>query len=65
MFTRRPPHASSWRLTHLQIRITAAETLWVLTQDDNLKLQDWSLPSKGLKSVVDAIRRRQVSIAQA
>jgi hypothetical protein len=52
-------------LTYLQIRITAAETLWILTQEDSLKLQDWSLPSKSLKLVVDAIKQRQISIAQA
>ncbi|KAF3044509.1 hypothetical protein E8E11_006622 [Didymella keratinophila] len=45
-----------------KIRITAAETLWILTQEDNLKLQDWSLPSKSLKSAVDAIKQRQITL---
>ncbi|KAF1928009.1 beta-tubulin cofactor d [Didymella exigua CBS 183.55] len=48
-----------------KIRITAAETLWILTQEDTLKLQDWSLPSKSLKPAVDAIKQRQRGVAQA
>jgi tubulin-specific chaperone D len=40
----------------LQIRIAAAETLWFLTQEERLKRQDWSLPSKKLKPVVDEIK---------
>ncbi|KAF2121516.1 armadillo-type protein [Lophiotrema nucula] len=39
-----------------KIRITAAETLWILTQEEGLKRQDWSLPSKSLKPVVDGIK---------
>ncbi len=42
--------------TQRQIRITAAETLWILTQTEDLKRQDWSLPPKTLKPAVDAIR---------
>lgn len=52
-------------LIKCQIRITAAETLWILTQEDALKLQDWSLPSKSLKSAVDDIKKRQVFVADA
>ncbi|KZM25859.1 hypothetical protein ST47_g3018 [Ascochyta rabiei] len=48
-----------------QIRITAAETLWMLTQDDGLKLQDWSLPPSNLKSAVDSIKKRQIVAAEA
>ncbi|KAJ8112998.1 hypothetical protein OPT61_g4769 [Boeremia exigua] len=40
-----------------KIRITAAETLWVLTQEDRLRLQDWSLPAKSLKPAVDDIKQ--------
>ncbi|KAH7115981.1 tubulin folding cofactor D C terminal-domain-containing protein [Dendryphion nanum] len=40
-----------------RIRITAAETLWLLTQEDGLKRHDWSLPPKGLKPAVDIIKR--------
>jgi hypothetical protein len=36
--------------------MVAAETLWVLTREDTLKLQDWSLPSKSLKPVVEVIK---------
>jgi hypothetical protein len=39
------------------VRISAAETLWVLTQEDELKRQDWSLPSKTLKPVVEEIKK--------
>ncbi|KAF2265786.1 hypothetical protein CC78DRAFT_578959 [Lojkania enalia] len=39
-----------------KIRISAAETLWVLTQEDGLKRRDWSLPSKSLKAAVDGIK---------
>ena len=39
-----------------QIRITAAETLWFLTREEELKRHDWSLPSKGLKPAVDGIK---------
>ncbi|KAH7395192.1 tubulin folding cofactor D C terminal-domain-containing protein [Phaeosphaeria sp. MPI-PUGE-AT-0046c] len=39
-----------------KIRMSAAETLWILTSEDALKLQDWSLPSKTLKPAVDAIK---------
>lgn len=48
----------SWQshLIERQIRITAAECLWVLTQDETLKLHDWSLPPKTLKPVVDGIK---------
>ncbi|KAF2631119.1 beta-tubulin cofactor d [Macroventuria anomochaeta] len=46
-----------------KIRITAAETLWMLTQEDSLKLQDWSLPSKSLKPAVDSIKKLQVGTA--
>jgi hypothetical protein len=43
-------------LTSEQIRITAAETLWFLTHEDDLKRHDWSLPSKSLKPAVDGIK---------
>jgi hypothetical protein len=36
--------------------MVAAETLWVLTREETLKLQDWSLPSKSLKPAVEAIK---------
>ncbi|KAF2800113.1 hypothetical protein K505DRAFT_293440 [Melanomma pulvis-pyrius CBS 109.77] len=38
------------------VRISAAETLWVLTQQDELKRHDWSLPSKNLKPAVVGIQ---------
>ncbi|ORY09655.1 tubulin folding cofactor D C terminal-domain-containing protein [Clohesyomyces aquaticus] len=38
------------------IRVTAAETLWVLTQDESLKMQDWGQSPKALKEVVDGIK---------
>jgi hypothetical protein len=41
----------------VQVRMTAAETLWILTRHDALKLQDWSLPSKSLKPAVDIIKQ--------
>ena len=47
-----------------KIRITAAETLWMLTQEEGLKRQDWSLPSKSLKPVVDGIKN-SLSATQA
>jgi len=39
-------------LTVIEIRIAAAETLWLLTGDEGLKRHDWSLPSKRLKPAV-------------
>jgi hypothetical protein len=36
--------------------MTAAETLWILTRNESLKLQDWSLPPKSLKSAVEDIK---------
>ncbi|KAJ4301438.1 hypothetical protein N0V90_003530 [Kalmusia sp. IMI 367209] len=39
-----------------KIRIAAAETLWLLTNEESLKRQDWSLPSKTLKPIVDGIK---------
>ncbi|KAF2739053.1 hypothetical protein EJ04DRAFT_427615 [Polyplosphaeria fusca] len=39
-----------------KVRISAAETLWVLTQEEGLKMQDWSLPPKNLKSAVNTIK---------
>ncbi|KAF1966082.1 hypothetical protein BU23DRAFT_518586 [Bimuria novae-zelandiae CBS 107.79] len=44
-----------------KIRIAAAETLWLLTKTDGLKRQDWSLPSKTLKPVVDGIKASLVA----
>jgi hypothetical protein len=41
--------------------MAAAETLWILTQEEGLKLQDWSLPSKALKPAVEVIRKRIAS----
>ncbi|CAO2654699.1 Nn.00g114320.m01.CDS01 [Neocucurbitaria sp. VM-36] len=46
-----------------KIRTTAAETLWVLTQDQDLRLQDWSLPLKSLKPIVDNIRKTSGDMA--
>lgn len=43
-------------LIKIQVRMAAAGTLWTLTNEDALKLQDWSLPSKSLKPVVDSIK---------
>ncbi len=39
-----------------QIRLTAAETLWLLTREERLKRQDWSLPPKILKGAVEGIK---------
>ncbi|KAH7398150.1 tubulin folding cofactor D C terminal-domain-containing protein [Pyrenochaeta sp. MPI-SDFR-AT-0127] len=39
-----------------KIRIAAAETLWFLTREQSLKLQDWSLPSKSLKPAMEEIK---------
>ncbi|KAF2682125.1 hypothetical protein K458DRAFT_342479 [Lentithecium fluviatile CBS 122367] len=39
-----------------KIRITAAETLWMLTKEEGLKRQDWSLPSKILRPIVDGLK---------
>ncbi|KAJ4368106.1 hypothetical protein N0V83_006461 [Neocucurbitaria cava] len=40
-----------------KIRIAAAETLWVLTQEQDLMLHDWSLSWKSLKPIVDSMRK--------
>lgn len=40
-----------------QIRIAAAETLWILTQEEGLKRHDWSLPSKSLRPSVEEIKK--------
>jgi len=37
--------------------MAAAETLWVLTHEEMLKVQDWSKASKSLKGVVEGIKR--------
>ncbi|KAF2855578.1 hypothetical protein T440DRAFT_550955 [Plenodomus tracheiphilus IPT5] len=39
-----------------KVRITAAETLWLLTGEEGLKRHDWSLPSKSLKGAVDGMK---------
>ncbi|KAL6710289.1 hypothetical protein ACN47E_009235 [Coniothyrium glycines] len=39
-----------------KIRITAAETLWLLTAEDGLKRHDWTLPPKSLKPAMDEIK---------
>jgi len=52
------------RLIGVKIRITAAETLWVLTKEDGLKRQDWSLPSKILKPIVDELKGTIVAVIQ-
>lgn len=39
----------------------AAETLWILTRNEVLKLQDWSLPSKSLKPAVEDITKEIVA----
>lgn len=41
----------------VQIRMAAAETLWILTKEEGLKLQDWSLPSESLKPAIEVIRK--------
>ncbi|KAF2129523.1 hypothetical protein P153DRAFT_385728 [Dothidotthia symphoricarpi CBS 119687] len=46
-----------------KIRITAAETLWILTREDGLKRQDWSLPGKSLKSAVEGIKTNVMATA--
>ena len=47
-----------WRLSLiLQIRIAAAETLWITTGDEDLKLHDWSQPAKKLKATVESIKQ--------
>ncbi|KAF1846786.1 uncharacterized protein K460DRAFT_417805 [Cucurbitaria berberidis CBS 394.84] len=46
-----------------KVRITAAETLWVLTHEEGLKLQDWSLPSKTLKPAVEGMKKILVATA--
>ncbi|KAF2272997.1 uncharacterized protein EI97DRAFT_192089 [Westerdykella ornata] len=38
------------------IRISSAETLWLLTQEQDLKRHDWSQPPKILKPSVEAIK---------
>jgi hypothetical protein len=44
------------RTNAVQIRITAAETLWILTHEEALKRHDWSLPAKSLKPAVEEIK---------
>jgi tubulin-specific chaperone D len=44
-----------------QIRIAAAETLWFLTQEEGLRMQDWTLPPKSLKPEVDKIRKSVIN----
>ncbi|KAF2019909.1 beta-tubulin cofactor d [Aaosphaeria arxii CBS 175.79] len=44
-----------------KIRLTAAETLWILTREEGLKRHDWSLSTKSLKGVVEGIRGKVVS----
>ncbi|KAF2708780.1 hypothetical protein K504DRAFT_482284 [Pleomassaria siparia CBS 279.74] len=39
-----------------KVRISAAEALWVLTQEEELKRYDWSLPPKNLKPAVETIK---------
>ncbi|KAH8728677.1 tubulin folding cofactor D C terminal-domain-containing protein [Phaeosphaeriaceae sp. PMI808] len=43
------------------IRMAAAETLWILTHEEVLKIQDWSLPSKSLKPVVESIKNKHLT----
>ncbi|RMZ72517.1 Tubulin-specific chaperone D [Pyrenophora seminiperda CCB06] len=43
-----------------KIRITAAEALWFLTREEELKRHDWSLPSKSLHPAVDAIKAKVI-----
>lgn len=40
-----------------KIRIAAAETLWISTGDEDLKLHDWSQPAKNLKATVESIKQ--------
>lgn len=40
-----------------KIRIAAAETLWITTGDEDLKLHDWSQPAKNLKATVESIKQ--------
>ena len=58
-----PTRFARCKLTQEQIRIAAAETLWMLTKEDSLKLQDWSLPPKSLKPAVESIKKRHVNAA--
>ncbi|KAF2808276.1 uncharacterized protein BDZ99DRAFT_419247 [Mytilinidion resinicola] len=41
-----------------KIRSSAAETLWVVTSDDDLKLHDWAQQPKNLKPAVEALKKR-------
>ncbi|OCL03190.1 hypothetical protein AOQ84DRAFT_392453 [Glonium stellatum] len=43
-----------------KIRIAAAETLWITTGDEDLKLHDWSRSPKNLKDVVEHIKQGKV-----
>ncbi|OCK83592.1 hypothetical protein K432DRAFT_440727 [Lepidopterella palustris CBS 459.81] len=40
-----------------KIRISAAETLWIITENEDLKLRDWSQPPKNLKVIVEDIKK--------
>jgi len=44
-----------------QIRIAAAETLFIVTADARLKPYDWSRAPKDLKPVVEEIGRRRLA----
>ncbi|KAF2031567.1 beta-tubulin cofactor d [Setomelanomma holmii] len=48
-----------------KIRMMAAETLWILTRVDALKLQDWSVPSKTLKPFVLSLQKELIVAASA
>ncbi|KAF2204679.1 hypothetical protein GQ43DRAFT_364104 [Delitschia confertaspora ATCC 74209] len=41
-----------------KIRIAAAETLWCLSNDQDLKRHDWSLSNKSLKPVAEGLKSR-------
>ncbi|KAH9881877.1 hypothetical protein J1614_001048 [Plenodomus biglobosus] len=43
-----------------KVRISAAETLWLLTGEEGLKRQDWSLAGKSLKGAVLSLREALV-----
>jgi len=45
-----------------KVRSSAAETLWVITADEDLKLHDWSQPPKNLKTAVEALKQRLGSL---
>ncbi|KAF2494219.1 hypothetical protein BU16DRAFT_512612 [Lophium mytilinum] len=41
-----------------KIRSSAADTLWILTSDEDLKLHDWAQPPKNLKPAVVSLKKK-------